>query len=144
MLAAEVGLLEGEGGAELVEAVALQFDGGGMKHRGGKCQGQPDGRMVISREGGSDAGGQMDIQQCIDMHQSESNVDMHSTQGGWYSGADPDVGAEPALHSFTECVVPSVSLVGPLSDHLSMAINQSIPKAAAATIEEMLLNWRRI
>ena len=115
-----------------------------MKHSGGKCQGQPYGRMVISQEGGSEAGDQMDIQQCIDMHQSESNVDMHSTQGGWYSGADPDVGAEPALHSFTECVVPSVSLVGPLSDHLSMAINQSIPKAAAATIEEMLLNWRRI
>ena len=60
------------------------------------------------------------------------------------SGDDPDVGAEPALHSFTECAVSSVSVVGPVSEHLSMVINQSIPKAAAATSEEMQLHWRRI
>merc|ERR1740137_36796 len=137
-LAAEAGLLEGEGGAELGEGVTLQLEGGVMEHGGDMSHAQLDGGMVTPQEGGSEAGDQMDIQQYLDMYQPESTVDMYSTQVDGDPGDDdiddPDVGAQPSMPSVTEGDdVPTVSGAGPVSDHLSLAINQSIPEAATAS-----------
>merc|ERR1711923_248768 len=55
-LAAEAGLLEGEGGAEMGEGVTLQLEGGVMGSSGDMSQAQLDGGMVTPQEGGSEAG----------------------------------------------------------------------------------------
>ena len=147
-LAAEAGLLEGEGGAELGEGVTLQLEGGVMEHGGGgsdMSQAQLDGGMVTPQEGGSEAGDQMDIQQYLDMYQPENNVntmDMYSTQVDGDPGDDeveePETGAEPSMPTVTEAEeVPAVTVAaGAVADHLSLAIKQSIPEAASAPVTE--------
>merc|ERR1712106_1202140 len=119
-------------------AEAGQLEGGVMEHGGDMSQAQLDGGMVTPQEGGSEAGDQMDIQQYLDMYQPESTVDMYSTQVDGDPGDDdiddPDVGAQPSMPSVTEGDdAPTVSGAGPVSDHLSLAINQSIPEAATAS-----------
>ena len=147
-LAAEAGLLEGEGGAELGEGVTLQLEGGVMEHGGGgsdMSQAQLDGGMVTPQEGGSEAGDQMDIQQYLDMYQPENNVDtmdMYSTQVDGDPGdeevEEPETGAEPSMPTVTEAdEVPAVTVAaGAVTDHLSLAINQSIPEAASVPVSE--------
>jgi len=133
-LAAEAGLLEGEGGAELGEGVTLQLEGGDMS------QAQLDGGMVTPQEGGSEAGDQMDIQQYLEMYQPDNTVDtmdMYSTQVDGDPGDDevdePETGSLPSMPTVTEGEdAPAVTVsAGAVSDHLSLAINQAIPEAAA-------------
>ena len=104
-LAAEAGLLEGEGGAELGEGVTLQMEGGVMEHGGDMSHAQLDGGMVTPQEGGSEAGDQLDIQQYLDMYQAENTVDMYSTQVDGDPGddelEDPGTAAQPSMHSMT-------------------------------------------
>lgn len=142
-LAAEAGLLEGESGAELGEGVTLQLEGGVMEHGGDMSQAQLDGGMVTPQEGGSEAGDQMDIQQYLDMYQPENNadtMDMYRTQVDGDPGDEevdePEPAAEPSMPTVTEAEeVPAVTAgAGAVADHLSLAINQSIPEAASTPV----------
>jgi len=146
-LAAEAGLLEGESGAELGEGVTLQLEGGVMEHGGDMSQAQLDGGMVTPQEGGSEAGDQMDIQQYLDMYQPENNadtMDMYRTQVDGDPGDEevdePEPAAEPSMPTVTEAEeVPAVTVgagAGAVADHLSLAINQSIPEAASTPVTE--------
>merc|ERR1719312_2273562 len=135
-------------GVELGEGVTLQLEGGVMEHGGGggdMSQAQLDGGMVTPQEGGSEAGDQMDIQQYLDMYQPENNVntmDMYSTQVDGDPGdeevEEPETGAEPSMPTVTEAEeVPAVTVAaGAVADHLSLAINQSIPEAASVPVTE--------
>jgi len=118
-----------------------------MEHGGGSdmSQAQLDGGMVTPQEGGSEAGDQMDIQQYLDMYQPENNVntmDMYSTQVDGDPGdeevEEPETGAEPSMPTVTEAEeVPAVTVAaGAVADHLSLAINQSIPEAASVPVTE--------
>merc|ERR1719450_947717 len=142
-LAAEAGLLEGESGAELGEGVTLQLEGGVMEHGGDMSQAQLDGGMVTPQEGGSEAGDQMDIQQYLDMYQPENNadtMDMYRTQVDGDPGDEevdePEPAVEPSMPTVTEAEeVPTVTAgAGAVADHLSLAINQSIPEAASTPV----------
>lgn len=112
-----------------------------MEHGGDMSQAQLDGGMVTPQEGGSEAGDQLDIQQYLDMYQAENSVDMYSTQVDGDPGddelEDPGTAAQPSMPSMTGegDDVPAVSVAGPgpVSDHLSLAINQSIPEAASGS-----------
>jgi len=120
-----------------------------MEHGGGSdmSQAQLDGGMVTPQEGGSEAGDQMDIQQYLDMYQPENNVnnmDMYSTQvdgdPGDEEGEEPETGAEASMPTVTEAEeVPAVTVSAgavAVADHLSLAINQSIPEAASVPVTE--------
>ena len=95
----EASLLEGEGGTDLVEAFTLQLE------------------EEVMELGGFKAGIQMNIQQCPDMYQLESTVNMYSTQLDGDPGDD-----ELSMDSFTE-----------EEDVPAASINQAIPEAAAAS-----------
>merc|ERR1712142_1338662 len=142
-LAAEAGLLEGESGAELGEGVTLQLEGGVMEHGGDMSQAQLDGGMVTPQEGGSEAGDQMDIQQYLDMYQPENDADTMDMYRTWVDGDpgdeevdEPEPATEPSMPTVTEAEeVPAVTAgAGAVADHLSLAINQSIPEAASTPV----------
>merc|ERR1712130_494356 len=93
--------------------------------------------------GGSEAGDQMDIQQYLDMYQPENNadtMDMYRTQVDGDPGDEevdePEPAAEPSMPTVTEAEeVPAVTAgAGAVADHLSLAINQSIPEAASTPV----------
>ena len=143
-LAAEAGLLEVEGGAVMGEGVTLQLEGGVMEHGGDMSQAQLDGGMATPPEGGSEAGDiqPVDIQQFLDMYQPGNNMDMYSTQVDGDPGDDEIEGqtsaAQPSMPTVGEADQPQTPSVvqtppAPMSDHLSLAINQSIPEAASAS-----------
>ena len=146
-LAAEAGLLEGESGAELGEGVTLQLEGEVMEHGGDTSQAHLDGGKVTPQEGGSEAGDQMDIEQYLDMYQPENNadtMDMDRTQVDGDPGDEevdePEPAAELSMPTVTEAEeVPAVTVgagAGAVADHLSLAINQSIPEAASTPVTE--------
>merc|ERR1719228_2544096 len=144
-LAAEAGLLEGEGGGEMGEGVTLQLEGGVMEHGGDMSQAQLDGGKVTPQEGGSEAGDQMDIQQYLDMYQTGNNMDMYSTQVDGDPGDDEVEGQssvpQPSMPTVTtdeqSQQSPAVTVAaGAVADHLSLAINQSIPEAASVPVTE--------
>ena len=138
-LAAEAGLLEGEGGAEMGEGVTLQLEGGVMGSSGDMSQAQLDGGMVTPQEGGSEAGEQIDIQQYLDLYQGENNVDMYSTQVDGDPGDEEldeensSSAAPVSMPTVTESEeIPVVTSAGTsVVDHLSLAVNQAIPEAAS-------------
>jgi len=138
-LAAEAGLLEGEGGAEMGEGVTLQLEGGVMGGSGDMSQAQLDGGMVTPQEGGSEAGEQIDIQQYLDLYQGENNVDMYSTQVDGDPGDEEldeensSSAAPVSMPTVTESEeIPVVTSAGTsVVDHLSLAVNQAIPEAAS-------------
>ena len=69
-------------------------------------------------------------------------MDMYSTQVDGDPGdeevEEPETGAEPSMPTLTEAEeVPAVTVAaGAVADHLSLAINQSIPEAASAPVTE--------
>ena len=69
-------------------------------------------------------------------------MDMYSTQVDGDPGdeevEEPETGAEPSMPTVTEAEeVPAVTVAaGAVADHLSLAINQSIPEAASAPVTE--------
>merc|ERR1719186_73963 len=100
--------------------------------------------MATPQEGGSEAGDiqPVDIQQFLDMYQPGNNMDMFSTQVDGDPGDDEIEGqtsaAQPSMPTVGETdqpQTPSVAQTRPatMSDHLSLAINQSIPEAASAS-----------
>jgi len=115
-----------------------------MEHGGDMSQAQLDGGMATPQEGGSEAGDiqPVDIQQFLDMYQPGNNMDMYSTQVDGDPGDDEIEGqtsaAQPSMPTVGEADQPQTPSVvqtppAPMSDHLSLAINQSIPEAASAS-----------
>jgi len=108
-------------------------------------QAQLDGGMVTPQEGGSEAGDQMDIQQYLDMYQAGNNMDMYSTQVDGDPGDDEvegqSIAPQPSMPTVTteeqlqQSPASSHTPPAPVSDHLSLAINQSIPEAATTVSE---------
>ena len=66
-------------------------------------------------------------------------MNMHSTQVDGNPGdeevEEPETGAEPSMPNMTEAEEVTVA-AGAVADHLSLAINQSIPEAASAPVTE--------